>query len=120
MASLVLWALGSWAHEQLLQVLTAPWDKLVHIAVFTGIALVVGGLLGVRRPRDLWRCFALALLFGVVDEGLQWFDAARTLDAEDLLANAVGALMGTALHAAGWAWRRRGRGHEEDSGFTRR
>lgn len=119
-ACLALWLGGAWAHGLLLGVLVPPWDKLVHLLLFTAVALLVGAVLGVHRPRDLWRCFGLALLLGVMDEGLQAFDPSRSLDPDDLLANAVGALLGTALLALNWRWRRGRAVHDGESTFTHR
>jgi VanZ family protein len=118
-ACLLIWVGGNLVHAQVAEVLVSPWDKLVHLTLYTGVALGAGLLLGVRRPRDLWRCFLLALLVGVMDEGLQFFEPGRSVDADDLLANAVGALLGTALHALHWRWRAGPRADSEDSALTR-
>ncbi len=104
-----VWVGGSKVHALVLHVLVPPWDKPVHLVLFTAVALAVGALIGIRRARDLWLCFALALLVGAIDEGLQAFDPTRSLDLDDLLANAVGAATGTALHALAWhrrEWKR--------------
>lgn len=118
-ACVALWVGGSLVHAAVRDVLVAPWDKLVHLSLYTGVALVAGFSLGVRRPRDLWRCFWLALLVGVVDEGLQFFQPDRSVDADDLLANAVGALLGTAGHALRWGWQAGPPRDSEDSAITR-
>lgn len=115
----LVWALGSWAHASWLSFIAPPWDKIIHLCLYSGVAVGVGLLLGVRRMADLWLCFALAALAGAVDEGLQWFDATRSLDVDDLLANFVGALIGTSLHAVRWRWQMAKRAQHGDSLFTR-
>lgn len=111
---LAVWLGGSRVHAAVLPVLVSPWDKPVHLVLFTVVALCAGWLIGIRRARDLWLCFCLALLVGAIDEGLQAFDPTRSLDPDDLLANAVGAAIGTAAHAVAWHWRQAKRLHEED------
>lgn len=111
---LAVWIGGSRVHAAVLHVLVSPWDKPVHIVLFTVVALCVGWFIGIRRARDLWWCFGLALLVGAVDEGLQAFDPTRSLDMDDLLANAVGSAIGTALHAVLWHRRQVKRLHDED------
>lgn len=112
---LAVWVGGSRVHAAVLHVLVSPWDKPVHIVLFTVVALCVGWLIGVRRARDLWLCFGMALLVGAVDEGLQAFDPTRSLDLDDLLANAVGSAIGTAVHAVLWHRREMKRLHEDDA-----
>jgi VanZ family protein len=116
---LAVWVGGSRVHAAVLHVLVSPWDKPVHIVLFTVVALGVGWLIGIRRARDLWLCFGLALLVGAIDEGLQAFDPTRSLDMDDLLANAVGSAIGTALHAVLWHRRQLKAVHSEDSAFSR-
>ena len=45
----------------------------------------------------------LATLYGVTDEGHQWFVPGRTAEVADLVADAVGAAVATGLI---WGWRR--------------
>jgi VanZ family protein len=117
---LLVWVGGSWAHARLLGHIVPPWDKLFHLGLYIAVSLAAGFVLGVRRTADLWRCFLVAALVGLADEGLQWFDRTRSLDPDDLLANLVGASVGTALHALRWRWRRvKQRGHDGDSLITR-
>lgn len=111
---LAVWVGGSRVHALVLHLLVQPWDKPVHLVLFTSVALALGWLIGIRRARDLWLCFGLALLVGAIDEGLQAFDPTRSLDLDDLLANAVGAAIGTAVHAVAWHRRQeRARLHED-------
>lgn len=120
MALPALWAGGGWIHHQLLGQLVAPWDKLVHMALFALVALALGAWLGIRRQRDLLNCLLITVLAGSVDEGLQHFDPERTVDADDLLANTVGALIGTGANALWWQWRVSTKVHGDDSVITRR
>ena len=43
-------------------VLLAPWDKPVHMVLFTVVALCAGWLIGIRRAQDLWLCFGVTVL----------------------------------------------------------
>ena len=106
-------------HHLLLGQLVAPWDKLVHMALFALVAIALGAWLGIRRQRDLWSCLLITVLAGSVDEALQHFDPERTVDADDLLANVVGALIGTGANALWWQWRDSTRKHADDSVITR-
>lgn len=115
-----VWVGSGPLHARLLGVLVTPWDKVAHIAVFAGLALVCGALVGVRGARGLWACFALSLMVGVVDESLQLLDGARSADLDDLLADAVGASLGTLVHALRWHREQVRAFHRDDSGFTRR
>ena len=71
-------------------------DKLLHIAAYAGLALVICRALAGGWPARLTRGAALATFlmtvgYGVTDELHQAFVPARTADAYDLLADAAGA-----------------------------
>jgi VanZ family protein len=76
-------------------------DKLAHLAVYALLgALVVRALGRGRLDRLGWRHVAgavlLSTLYGISDEWHQGFVAGRTPDAWDVVADALGAGMGSA------------------------
>lgn len=79
----------------------APWDKLAHGVVFAVLAVTIGlgsGMLGWRR---FFLAFAGALLVGVVDEWHQMSLPGRQAGMDDLIADAVGSLLGGWLMSTG-------------------
>jgi VanZ family protein len=81
-------------------------DKPWHALGYLGLAVVVVRALagGIPRPIDLRiavTAIAVVVLYGVSDEFHQWFVPGRTAALDDLIADAVGACVGTSLC---WAW----------------
>ena len=77
----------------------APWDKAVHATLFGGLATLIWVMLGGRRPlADLLAPLG-AMGVGVVDEWAQSFVPGRGVDAADLIADAVGALLAVGVLA---------------------
>ena len=75
----------------------APWDKVVHLAVFATLAI------GLRAILPAWSIFliaALSLGIGAADELHQYFVPTRHPGLDDWLADAVGTLCGLLL----WRW----------------
>jgi len=72
-----------------------PWDKVAHVVVFAVLACAIG--LASRREgvTMLVVGFAGAMLIGGADELLQMWTPGRQADLDDLLADAVGAALGT-------------------------
>lgn len=72
-----------------------PWDKLNHLSAYAALAFVAG--LAGRRP---WRAAILAVIFGVAIEFAQMAVPGRQGgDPADMLANALGAVLGVVLLA---------------------
>ena len=70
----------------------APWDKLVHAAVYA----VLGGLLLRALNHPVW-AWAIATAYGLSDEAHQYFVPGRMFDLGDWLADSVGAGLGVWL-----------------------
>lgn len=81
----------------------APWDKLVHAAVFAVLAGAIGYSSGLRGRRMLLVCFCSAAAVGALDEWHQMYLPGRSADLDDLAFDAFGAALG----AAALLWRRR-------------
>lgn len=75
----------------------APWDKLAHIAVYAVLACSIGCASGRRGVSAMAIGFAGALLVGLLDEVHQMELPGRSADIDDLVADAVGAALGTTL-----------------------
>lgn len=80
-----------------------PWDKLVHGGIFALLACGIGLASGLDGWRMLTVAIAGALLVGVLDEWHQMYLPGRHPGWDDLLADAIGSVMGAALLAL---WRR--------------
>ena len=82
-----------------------PVDKLAHGIIYAALsALVCRAVFNAWRPR-VWQKLPLAaigitaaVVFGLSDEWHQSFVAARSADALDLAADAVGAIVGALLY----------------------
>lgn len=84
----------------------AGGDKLVHAGLFAVQAwLLCRCRPGPPRARWLAGCFAAAVAFGALTEGVQVLLAGREGDPADLAADALGAAAGVAAFAA-WRGRR--------------
>lgn len=74
--------------------LRPPVDKLVHVGLFTSIGTLLWIALGAQRVVVV---LAVAMLLGVLDESIQWFNPGRSAEWRDLLADAIGACLGVLL-----------------------
>jgi VanZ family protein len=75
----------------------APWDKLVHLAVFATLAVALRVTLPARSM--VWIA-VLALTIGLADELHQYFVPNRHPDLDDWLADAAGICGGLVI----WRW----------------
>lgn len=81
------------------------WDKVEHVAAFAGLALLLclaGALWWGASQRLLAAVLGLLALYGLVDEVTQQFLPYRMPDADDWLANMLGAGLGLSLFWLGW------------------
>ena len=81
-------------------------DKSLHGLAYLGLAIVVlralvGGLLRRIEMRVAIAAFLITVAYAATDEVHQMFVPGRTADMFDLLADAAGAIVGTAVC---WAW----------------
>ncbi|MDQ8154739.1 MAG: VanZ family protein [Gemmatimonadota bacterium] len=81
------------------------FDKMVHAAVFAVQAALVGRALRIDG-RPWWPAMVGSIAFGAVTEWQQQFIPSRSMELDDLLADAIGAVVGLSVFAA-WALRRR-------------
>jgi VanZ family protein len=80
------------------------FDKLVHAAVFAVQAVLIARAL--RGPRQRWwYALGASIAFGAATEWQQHFIPSRSMELDDLLADAIGAVVGLVVFAA-WAPRR--------------
>lgn len=77
----------------------APWDKLAHMAVYAVLACAIGFASRRRGPSAMLIGFVGALLVGVLDEMSQMQLPGRAAEFDDLVADAVGAALGTVVLA---------------------
>ena len=75
----------------------APWDKLAHALVFAVLAFAVGLASGLSGRAAMAVAFCGALAVGALDEWHQMSLAGRAAGWDDLLADAAGAALGSAL-----------------------
>src|SRR5688572_2971072 len=73
-----------------------PSDKLIHAAVYAGLAVLLVRALagGWRQPVGVPTALlaaAVAVVYGITDEVHQYFVPLRTMDAADIVADAAGA-----------------------------
>jgi hypothetical protein len=94
---LALWLGG--AQPIAVGLFTSPWDKLAHIAVYAVLACAIGYASGRRGVSAMVIGFAGALLVALLDEAHQMGLPGRSADIEDLVADAVGAALGTTVLA---------------------
>lgn len=74
----------------------APWDKLVHAAVFAVLAGAIGFASGLYGWRMLLLSFWGAVLVGALDEWHQMYLPGRSAGLDDLASDAAGAALGAA------------------------
>lgn len=77
----------------------APWDKLAHMAVYAVLACAIGFASRRQGPSAMLIGFLGALLVGALDEFSQMHLPGRTAEFDDLVADAVGAALGTVVLA---------------------
>lgn len=77
----------------------APWDKLAHMAVYAVLACAIGFASRRHGPSAMLIGFVGALLVGGLDEFGQMHLPGRTAELDDLVADAVGAALGTVVLA---------------------
>ena len=77
----------------------SPWDKLVHGVIFALLAWAIGMASGLSDWQRLILAFFGSLLVGVLDEWHQVYLPGRQAGWSDLIADAVGSAIGTALLA---------------------
>ena len=73
-------------------------DKLFHLVVFGILGFLVMGTLPASqsgyRQRQLWGVTLAVMLYGIADEFHQYFVPGRSVDGYDVLADALGGLLG--------------------------
>ena len=83
-------------------------DKALHLLEYAVIALLLSLAVAATpsprvRARDSWIALAAAVLYAATDELHQAFVPGRDASLLDFAADAAGAAMGAAVHAA-WSW----------------
>ena len=76
--------------------LSTGWDKLNHALAFAALAFA-GGLAFPASRRSLVAVCAAVMLFGGAIEIVQAFVPGRSCELEDLLADALGTVLGTCI-----------------------
>ena len=74
-------------------------DKLIHIVFYLGFSWFLGRLLrGKGQSQIVWKVLIPTVSYGILMEGLQdALDMGRHFDIFDIIANIIGALIGTIL-----------------------
>ena len=68
-------------------------DKIVHFAFYFGFVFWWNKGLSLQQPKSLVVLLVVALLYGILMEGLQfWITADRSADIFDIIANSIGAM----------------------------
>jgi VanZ family protein len=80
-------------------VVPAPWDKLAHLTVYGGFGALAWVMLGGGRPTADVLAPMAAVLVGVADEFAQSFNPGRVVGLDDLIADAIGAVLVVATFA---------------------
>jgi VanZ family protein len=78
----------------------------VHVGAYTVLALLTSRALAKGRVRNVtalvvWRAFLISALYGVSDEYHQRFVPGREFDVFDMVADAIGSVIGAVVV---WAW----------------
>jgi VanZ family protein len=76
-----------------------PWDKLLHAGVFALLACTIGLASDFRGRQKLVVAFFGALLVGVLDEWHQMYLPGREAGWSDFIADVIGSIFGTAFLA---------------------
>jgi VanZ family protein len=99
--AVVIFGLSSIPGNALPKVPGAQTDKLVHGIIYLVLGLVCGRALaattGLAAGRRVALAFLLATAYGVTDELHQLFTPRRSCDWHDVVADAVGGLLGAVL-----------------------
>ena len=74
-----------------------PWDKLAHLATFAVIGMASGIASGAKGVVKAVCCVAGALVLGIADELHQMYLPGRSASWPDLIADALGGLLGAIL-----------------------
>ncbi|ANH71105.1 hypothetical protein ABE85_26295 (plasmid) [Mitsuaria sp. 7] len=74
------------------------WDKANHFTAF-GTLAVIGLQCLAAGPRRRWIVLAVLLAYGILIELVQSQIPGRDADAQDVLADMIGAVIGVAVHA---------------------
>ena len=74
------------------------WDKANHFTAF-GTLAVIGLQCFAAGPRRRWIVLAVLLAYGILIELVQSQIPGRDADAQDVLADMIGAVIGVAVHA---------------------
>ena len=77
--------------------ISTPWDKFLHGAIFAVLTCGIGLASGLQGSRRLIIAVIGALLIGVMDEWHQVYLPGRHPGWDDLLADAIGSLVGATL-----------------------
>jgi hypothetical protein len=85
----------------------ALWDKLAHGGVFAALAIAIGLASSLRGWRMVLLAFGGAMLVGWLDEWHQVYLPGRQAGWDDLVADAVGGLLGALLVIASHRAQRR-------------
>lgn len=88
----------------------APWDKFAHASIFFLICVAIGVASGLAGARMLAVALCGAVLLGMLDEWHQGFLPGRNAGLDDLAADVLGALLGTAVLVARQRLRRQAPG----------
>ena len=80
-----------------INLIPAPWDKFLHAITFTILSFSIGHASGLQGSRMIISAFSCALLIGVLDEWHQIYLPGRHPGWDDLMADAVGSMIGAAL-----------------------
>ena len=99
----VYWiALVAGTHLPKLPTVTPPYsDKIAHFVAFAGLAFLLSWAWATRRkffPKGIVFAFSVATLYGVIDELTQMPIPGRYGQWSDLLADTIGAALGTCLY----------------------
>ena len=75
------------------------FDKLIHIVFYLGFSWFLGRLVRHQgQARLVWKVLIPTVCYSILMEGLQdTFDLGRHFDIFDIIANIIGALIGTIL-----------------------
>ena len=74
-----------------------PWDKLVHLVLYGCFGAAAWVALGGVRPAADWLAPMAAIAVGVADEVAQGFNPGRSVGVDDVVADAIGAVLAVAI-----------------------